>query len=72
MSKTWVSIPQAQAILPRNQDHGVCWHRQIPERRTVCLESAPRCLKLRQMYTEIMVSVAERQGQCAHNVALYA
>ena len=52
----------------RNQDQGVCYHRQMPETKAVCLESGPRCLKPRQMYTEIMVSVAGNQGQYVHNL----
>ena len=51
MSMIWVSIPEMQVNVPRNQDQGAYYHRQIPKTRTVCMESGPRCLKSRQMHT---------------------
>ena len=59
---TWVSMPGIQATVPRNQDQGVCCHRQMPETSTVWLESGLRCLKSRQMYTENRTSVPENPG----------
>ena len=72
MSMIWASMPEIHANASRKQDQVVSYHRQIPETRTVCLESGPRCLKSRQMYTEIMVSVTENQEQYAHNLGQYA
>ena len=59
---TWVSKPEIQATVPRNQDQGVCCHRQMPETSTVRLESGLRCLKSRQICTEIRTSVPENPG----------
>ena len=74
---TWVSMPEIQVIVPRNQDQCVCCHRQMPEGMTVCMESGLRCLKSRQMWTEIMARVlqnaeGENQGQYAYNMGQYS
>ena len=70
MSIIWVSKPEIQANASRNQDQGVCYRRQMPETRTVCLESGPRSLKSRQIsretrvkMLEIKVNVYKTQGQ---------
>ena len=52
MSIIWVSIYPVQANMPRNQDQGVYYYRQMPETRKVCLESGPKCLNSKQMCTE--------------------
>ena len=55
-------MPEIQATVPRHQDQSVCYYRKMPETRTVCLESGPRCLKSRQICTEIIESVPENPG----------
>ena len=59
MPITWVSMPEIQANEPRNQDQGVCYHKQKNKTSTVCLESGPRSLKSRLICTEITVRVPE-------------
>ena len=57
-------MPEIQTNVPRHQDQGVSYYREIPETMTMCLESRPRCLKSRQIATEIRPSVPEN-GQYA-------
>ena len=59
MSVIWVSIPEIQVNVSRNQDQGAYHHRPIPDTKKVCMESGPRCLKSRQICTEIIVRVPE-------------
>ena len=55
-------MPEIQADVPRNHDQGVCCQRQVSERRKVCMKSGLRCLKSRQMCTEIMARVLQNRG----------
>ena len=57
MSVRWVSMPKIIITVPKTQNQGVCYHKQIPETRTVCLGSGLRYLKSRQMCTGIIASV---------------
>ena len=66
-------MPEMKANGPRHQDQGVCYYRQMPETRTMCLE---RCLKSRQMFGEIKASVFQNlgskgQGQYAYIMGQY-
>ena len=54
---TWASMPEIQTNVPRHQDQHVCYHRQMPETRTMCLKSGPRSLKSRHMPTEINAKI---------------
>ena len=72
MPITWVSMAEIEATVPRHQNHGVCYYRQIPQTRTVCLDSGPRCFKSSKTCTEIRVKMPEikgnvykDQGQCS-------
>ena len=47
--------------MPRNQDQGVCYYRQMPETRTQWLVSGLRCMKSRQICKEIMASVPQNR-----------
>ena len=58
----WVSCllyMHVQVHVHRHQDQGVCYHRQMPESRTVCLESGKRCLNSRQTCREIRAGVPQ-------------
>ena len=69
-SKSWASnqdqylyimpqYPAIQANVPRNQNNGVCYHKQMPETRKACMESGLRCMKSTQMCTEIRSNMLE-------------
>ena len=55
-------MPAVQTDVLKNQNQEICYHRQVPKTRTVCLESGLRCLKSKQMRTEIRASVLENPG----------
>ena len=57
MPITWVSMPEIQAKVPRNQDQGVCHYRKMPETRTVWLG-------IRAKMLQIMANVHRNHGQC--------
>ena len=56
---TGISMSELQTNVPRHQDQHVCYHRQMPAKRTKCLESGPRCLKSGPMHTEIRAKMLE-------------
>ena len=71
MSIIWISMPKIKTTVPRNQDHSVCYHRQMLEKRTVCLESGPRHLKSRLICTEVIIAgVPEIPGKRPRPVCL--
>ena len=47
----WVNMPEIKANVPGHADQRVCYYRQMPETRTIYLESGPRCLNSRKMCT---------------------
>ena len=54
MSVTWVSMPNIKATVPKNQDYSVCYHRPMPETRTMC----------RFKILKIKANVYRNHGQC--------
>ena len=56
-------MPKIQTNVPRNQYQGVCYHRQMTETRTVCLNSGPRYLKIRLICTAVIAGVPEILGE---------
>ena len=85
MPLIWVSMPEIHAYMPRNQDQGVWYYRQMPETRirlfvikdsmpqtrTAGLQSRSRCLNTRQICTQNMTNMTENQARHANNLVQY-